>query len=154
MIFKEKTRGHILDLFIELIKFAIVNLRIFMPKLKIKKNELLETIVSSIESIKGNKIISLNFTKIENSICDFFVICSGTSSTHVRAIHDNVRKKVQKTTKQKPWHVEEDNNANWILMDYSNIILHIFQEETRTFYNLEELWGDAKKTCYKEQINE
>jgi ribosome-associated protein len=121
-----------------------------MPKLKTKKNELLDAIIISIKSIKGNKIISLNFNKIENSICDFFVICSGTSSTHVRAIQDNVRKKVQKITKQKPWHVEEDNNANWILMDYSNIILHIFQEETRTFYNLEELWGDAKKTSYKE----
>ena len=121
-----------------------------MPKLKTKKNELLDAIIISIKSIKGNKIISLNFNKIENSICDFFVICSGTSSTHVRAIQDNVRKKVQKITKQKPWHVEEDNNANWILMDYSNIILHIFQEDTRTFYNLEELWGDAKKTYYKE----
>jgi ribosome-associated protein len=125
-----------------------------MPKLKTNKNELLEAIVNSIESIKGNQIISLNFTKIENSICDFFVICSGTSSTHVRAIQENVRKKVHKTTKQKPWHTEEDNKANWILMDYSNIILHIFQEETRTFYNLEELWGDAKKISYKEKINE
>ena len=96
----------------------------------------------------GNDLISLNFGKIENSICDFFVICSGTSSTHVKAIEENVRKKVQKMTKQKPWHVEQDNKADWILMDYSDIILHIFQEETRSFYNLEELWGDAKKTSH------
>ena len=66
----------------------------------------------------------------------------------IKAIEENVRKKVQKMTKQKPWHVEQDNKADWILMDYSDIILHIFQEETRSFYNLEELWGDAKKTSH------
>lgn len=128
--------------------FAIVKLTILMPKLSSKKNILLNAIIESIQSIKGNDLISLNFGKIENSICDFFVICSGTSSTHVKAIEENVRKKVQKMTKQKPWHVEQDNKADWILMDYSDIILHIFQEETRSFYNLEELWGDAKKTSH------
>ena len=115
-----------------------------MPKVNYKNNALLNAIIESIQSIKGNDLISLNFNEIENSICDFFIICSGTSSTHVKAIEENVRKKVQKKTKQKPWHVEQDNKADWILMDYSDIILHIFQEETRSFYNLEELWGDAK----------
>ena len=119
-----------------------------MPKVSSKNNILLNAIIESIQSIKGNDLISLNFGKIENSICDFFVICSGTSSTHVKAIEENVRKKVQKMTKQKPWHVEQDNKSDWILMDYSDVILHIFQEETRSFYNLEELWGDAKKTSH------
>jgi len=128
--------------------FANVKLTIYMPKVSSKNNILLNAIIESIQSIKGNDLISLNFNKIENSICDFFVICSGTSSTHVKAIEENVRKKVQKMTKQKPWHVEQDNKADWILMDYSDIILHIFQEETRSFYNLEELWGDAKKTSH------
>ena len=89
-----------------------------------------------------------NFNDIDNSICDFFIICSGRSSTHVKAIEENVRKKVHKKTKQKPWHTEQDNKADWILMDYCDIILHIFQEETRNYYNLEELWGDAKKISY------
>ena len=128
--------------------FANVKLTIYMPKVSSKNNILLNAIIESIQSIKGNDLISLNFNKIENSICDFFVICSGTSSTHVKAIEENVRKKVQKMTKQKPWHVEQDNKADWILMDYSDIILHIFQEETRSFYNLEALWGDAKKTSH------
>ena len=128
--------------------FANVKLTIYMPKVSSKNNILLNAIIESIKSIKGNDLISLNFGKIENSICDFFVICSGTSSTHVKAIEENVRKKVQKMTKQKPWHVEQDNKADWVLMDYSDIILHIFQEDTRSFYNLEELWGDAKKTSH------
>ena len=119
-----------------------------MPRVNQRNNALLNAIIESIQSIKGNDLISLNFNEIENSICDFFIICSGTSSTHVKAIEENVRKKVQKKTKQKPWHVEQDNKADWILMDYSDIILHIFQEETRSFYNLEELWGDAKKISY------
>jgi len=129
--------------------FANVKLTIFMSKTDHKKNELLQAIIKSIKSIKGNNIVSLNFTEIENNICDFFIICSGTSNTHVKAIQDNVKRKVQKSIKQKPWHIEEDDAANWILMDYSDIILHIFQEETRIFYSLEELWGDAKMISYK-----
>ena len=128
--------------------FANVKFTAYMPKSNYKNNVLLSAIIESVQSIKGNNLISLNFKKIENSICDFFVICSGTSSTHVKAIEENVRKKVLKKTKQKPWHVEQDNKSDWILMDYSEIILHIFQEETRNFYNLEELWGDAKKISY------
>ena len=128
--------------------FANVKLTLYMPKPKSKNNVLLDTIIDSVQSIKGNNLISLNFNTIDNSICDYFVICSGTSSTHVKAIEENVRKKVLKKIKEKPWHTEQDNKADWILMDYSNIILHIFQEETRNFYNLEELWGDAKKISY------
>tara|TARA_B110000459_G_scaffold17235_1_gene16661 strand:- start:372 stop:734 length:363 start_codon:yes stop_codon:yes gene_type:complete len=120
-----------------------------MPKIKQIKNDLLNSIIKSIKDIKGHSIISLNFSEIENSICEHFIICSGSSSTHVKAIQQNVSKLVQQDINQKPWHVEYDNASEWILMDYSNIILHIFQEETRTFYNLEELWGDAKKVLHK-----
>ena len=115
---------------------------------KVKFNSLIDTIIKSINKVKGNEINILDFRKMDNRICDYFVICSGTSSTHVKAIEENVRKKVQKKIKEKPWHTEQDNQADWILMDYSNIILHIFQEETRNYYNLEELWGDAKKISY------
>jgi ribosome-associated protein len=120
-----------------------------MPKIKQIKNDLLNSIVESIKDIKGHSIVSLNFSEIENSICEYFIICSGSSSTHVKAIQQNVSKLVQQDIKQKPWHVESDNASEWILMDYSDIILHIFQEEARTFYNLEELWGDAKKVLHK-----
>jgi len=139
----------LIELLVEMCNFANVKLRIFMSKLDHKNNELLQAIIKGVKSIKGNNIVSLNFKDIENSICDFFIICSGTSNTHVKAIQENVRKKVQKSVKQKPWHIEEDDAANWILMDYSDIILHIFQEETRIFYSLEELWGDTKMISYK-----
>ena len=138
-----------IELLVEMCNFANVKLQIFMSKLDHKNNELLQAIIKGVKSIKGNNIVSLNFKDIENSICDFFIICSGTSNTHVKAIQENVRKKVQKSVKQKPWHIEEDDAANWILMDYSDIILHIFQEETRIFYSLEELWGDTKMISYK-----
>ena len=119
-----------------------------MPKLNPKNNVLLKEIINGIKEIKGNNIISLNFSNLENSICKYFVICSGTSNIHVQAIRENVRKIVIKKTKQKPWNIESDNTSEWILMVYSDIILHIFQDETRTFYNLEELWADANKIQY------
>ena len=119
-----------------------------MPTLNPKNNDLLQVIINGIKDIQGNNIISLNFSDLDNSICEYFVICSGTSNTHVKAIHENVRKIVMKNIKQKPWHVESDNTSEWILMDYSDIILHIFQEKTRDFYNIEELWGDAKKISH------
>ena len=87
--------------------FANVKFTAYMPKTNYKNNVLLNAIIESVQSIKGNNLISLNFNKIENSICDFFVICSGTSSTHVKAIEENVRKKVLKKTKQKPYVTEK-----------------------------------------------
>ena len=137
-----------LEYLIEMCNFANVKLTIYMSKVNYKNNLLLNAIIDSVQSIKGNNLVSLNFNDIDNSICDFFIICSGRSSTHVKAIEENVRKKVHKKTKQKPWQTEQDNKADWILMDYCDIILHIFQEETRNYYNLEELWGDAKKISY------
>ena len=120
-----------------------------MAKKLDKTNILLKHIINVIQDAKGKEIISLDLRKIESAICKYFIICTGTSNTHVKAIQENVKRKVQKSIKQKPWHVEEDDAANWILMDYSGIILHIFQEETRIFYSLEELWGDAKMISYK-----
>ena len=82
--------------------------------------------------------------KIETAVCKYFVICSGTSNTHVSSIADSVKKNVSKEIQEKPWHIEGLNTSEWVLIDYSDIVVHVFQEETREFYRLEDLWGDAK----------
>ena len=109
---------------------------------------LLKSIIQSIEDIKGQDIISLDFKKLDNRLCSYFIICSGTSNRHVKAISSNIQKKISKDLKEKPWKTEGEFTGEWILIDYSEIIVHVFQKETREFYKLEELWGDAKSKKY------
>ena len=107
-------------------------------------NDLIEKIVKGISDVKGQDIEMIDLRKIENRICDFYIICSGSSNTHVSAILDSVKKKVSKTLKEKPSHTEGEENAEWILLDYINVVVHIFQKHVRDFYRIEELWGDCK----------
>jgi ribosome-associated protein len=116
-----------------------------MPKKK-KKTEteiLTEAIINGIRDKKGKNIVSLNLTDIKNSICDYFIICHGTSRTHVEAIADSIEDTVRKTLMEKPWHREGRENAEWILLDYIDVVAHVFQEKPREFYQLENLWADA-----------
>ena len=107
-------------------------------------NSLIERIVVGISDVKGQDIEMIDLRKIENRICDYYIICSGSSNTHVSAILDSVKKKVSKTLKEKPSHTEGEENAEWILLDYINVVVHIFQKKVRDFYKIEELWGDCK----------
>ena len=79
-------------------------------------------------------------------VCDYFIICDGTSNTQVNAIVNSIQKKVSKEIKDKPWHVEGSDNAEWVLLDYVNVVVHVFQKHVREYYNIESLWGDAKTT--------
>ena len=115
-----------------------------MNKSKLDESDiLLETIIEGVKDVKGKDISILDLRNIETAICKYFVICSGTSNIHVSSISDNVRKFVSKELNEKPWNTEGKNSAEWILMDYSDIVLHVFQQQTRDFYSLEDLWGDA-----------
>ena len=105
---------------------------------------LLETIIEGIHEVKGIDTSILDLKKVETAVCKYFVICSGTSNTHVSSIADSVKKNVSKEIQEKPWHIEGLNTSEWVLIDYSDIVVHVFQEETREFYRLEDLWGDAK----------
>ena len=102
--------------------------------------------IEGIEDVKGQNITILDLRDIENTVCDYFIICDGTSNTHVNAIVNSVQKKVSKNTKEKPWHIEGTENAEWVLMDYVDVIVHIFQKHVREYYDIENLWGDAKIT--------
>ena len=107
-------------------------------------NKLIEKIVIGISEVKGQDIEMIDLRKIENRICDFYVICSGSSNTHVSAILESVKKKVSKSLKEKPSHTEGEENAEWVLLDYINVVVHIFQKQVRDLYRIEELWGDCK----------
>lgn len=106
---------------------------------------LLNTVVESIQEKKGENISILDLTSLENTITNYFVICEGSSNTHVDAIADSVEELVRKNVSEKPFHVEGRQNAEWILLDYLDIIVHVFQRPVRKLYNLEELWADAKR---------
>ena len=95
---------------------------------------------------KAKNVTIVNLTGVENRICDFFVICDADSKTHVEAIADSVQDVVRKKTNEKPFHAEGYENAEWILIDYINIVAHVFQKEIRDYYNLEALWADAEIT--------
>lgn len=120
-----------------------------MSSKNIKTNILLEHIVLAINEMKGKEIITLDLQKIDTSPCKYFIICTGTSNTHANAIESNIKKNISKKVGDKPYGVEGTNKGEWILMDYVDIVIHIFQKNIRDFYNIENLWGDAKQISFK-----
>lgn len=108
--------------------------------------QLAETIVEGIREKKGTNIAILNLTKLDNTICQYFVLCEGESTTHVDALADSVNDYVRKHAGEKPNHVEGKQNAQWILLDYFDVVVHVFHKNARSFYNLEGLWADAERT--------
>ncbi|MFD2552590.1 ribosome silencing factor [Bizionia sediminis] len=117
-----------------------------MAEKKTNADQLIATILSGIEDVKGKEIRILDLRDIENTVCDYFIICEGSSNTQVNAIVNAVQKKVSKELKDKPWHIEGTDNAEWVLMDYINVVVHVFQKHIREYYDIEGLWGDAKTT--------
>lgn len=106
--------------------------------------ELAETIIDGILEKKGEEIVKINLQETEGAVTDYFIICQANSSTQVSAIKDSIEEVVRKKTGEKPWHVEGTSNLEWVLLDYVNVVAHIFLPERRTFFNLEGLWADAE----------
>jgi ribosome-associated protein len=117
-----------------------------MTKKQASTDDLISVIIKGIDEVKGENIQLLDLRDIENTVCDYFVICSGNSNTQVNAISGSVQKMVSKELKDKPWHIEGQGNSEWVLMDYVNVVVHIFQKQVRDYYDIESLWGDAKIT--------
>lgn len=117
-----------------------------MSKNNNSADQLITVILSGIEDVKGKDIMILDLRELENTVCDYFIICEGTSNTQVNAIVNSVQKKVSKELKDHPWHIEGSDNAEWVLMDYVNVVVHVFQKHIRQYYDIESLWGDAKTT--------
>ena len=106
-------------------------------------NELIDTIVSAIQDKKGKRILSLDLSGFDGAICSAFVVCSADSTTQVEAIAGGVEQKVLEKLGEKVWRVEGLGNSVWVVMDYGDVMVHVFQTETRDFYKLEQLWADA-----------
>ncbi len=109
----------------------------------VEKQLLIDTIVAAIQDTKGEDVMIFDLSKIENSVAQTFVICTGNSNTQVSAIAGNIEKKVRNELQDRPWHVEGTENALWVLLDYVSVVVHVFQRQTREYYEIEELWGDA-----------
>jgi len=118
------------------------------PKLKVK-NPLLDSIIDGLEERKAKNITILDLSNIKNRSFDFFVIADAESSTHVDSIASSVEETVKKQLNERPFHTEGWENAEWILLDYVDIMVHVFQQQTRDFYRLEDLWADAEITRLK-----
>ncbi len=105
--------------------------------------ELDELIISVLEDTKGEDILKLNFPQNLGMLFDTFIICSATSHVHANALTENVIRKVREQLKIRPKHVEGETNAEWILIDYFNTVVHVFMKDKRAFYDLENLWDDT-----------
>ena len=117
--------------------------------MKTNNDQLITEIIKGIENVKGENITILDLREIENTVCEYFIICDGNSNTQVSAISGSVQKIVGKSVQEKPWHVEGEMTSEWVLIDYVNVVVHVFQKKIREFYDIEGLWGDAKITNIK-----
>lgn len=119
-------------------------------RMRINKNsqftaeQIRDFIVRGMQEKKGQDIVVMDLRRVKNAICDYFVLCSGTSDTQIDSISTSIEEEVYKASKQDPWHREGKTNREWILLDYVDVVAHVFKKERRSFYDLEQLWGDAE----------
>jgi len=115
-------------------------------------DDLMELVIEGLSRKKGKRIVTLDLSKIENAICDYFVIAHGDSTTQTEALGASVEDIIKENIKTNPYHKEGFENAQWILLDYGDIIVHIFLDSYRTLYNLEDLWADAEYKLIEEAV--
>lgn len=107
---------------------------------------LCDAIVKGMQEKKAADILIMDLRKVTNAVADFFIICSGNSDKQLDAIADSVDQEVYKLVKESPWHIEGKNNKEWMLLDYFDVVAHIFRHDRREYFALEKLWGDAEMT--------
>ncbi|MEQ8243637.1 ribosome silencing factor [Fulvivirga sp.] len=105
--------------------------------------KLSEAVVKGMQEKKASDIVVMDLRKVKNAVADYFVICSGSSDTQIDAIAESIDEVVFKSLKQNPWHQEGKTNKEWLLIDYVDVVAHVFKKDKREFYSLENLWGDA-----------
>ncbi len=108
-----------------------------------------EIAIQGIQEKKGNDIVRLDLRELNSAVSDYFIVCNADSSNQVKAIADSVEDEIYKVTQTNPWRKEGLENAEWIILDYLDVVVHIFRTEKRDFYGIEDLWGDAETTTYK-----
>jgi len=108
-----------------------------------------DLIIDAIQDIKGKNVLKLDLRDLDEAPTNFFIICEGDSNTQVKAISDNIHKRIKEEARQLPSHYEGQQTSLWILMDYFSTVVHVFYKDTRKFYELEDLWSDANFTEYQ-----
>lgn len=111
--------------------------------------QLNDLIIDAIQDIKGKEVVKLDLRHIDDAPTDYFIICQGDSTTQIRAISQNIEKRVKEELNSRPFHIEGIIGSKWVLVDYFNTVVHVFHPETRDFYSLEDLWVDAIVTTYE-----
>ncbi len=120
-------------------------------KRDISSEELSQLVVKGMQERKATNIVVMDMRKVKNAFTDYFVVASGTSDTQVEAIAESVDKEVWEATRNNPRSTEGKANREWILVDYYDVIVHVFKKDRREYYKLEELWGDAEFTYIEEE---
>jgi ribosome-associated protein len=117
---------------------------------RISSDELSQLVIKGMQEKKASSIVIMNLKKVKNAVADYFIICSGNSDTQIDAIADSVEEEIYKLSQQNPWQREGRENKEWVLIDYVDVVAHVFRKDRRDFYALEELWGDAQITHLNE----
>lgn len=117
----------------------------------LRSEDIVNKIIEALQDNKAHQIIKIDLRKIENCFCDFFVICHGTSGTHIAGMTDAVEEYVHKELNEKPFHIEGLNTTRWVVLDYGDVVVHIFDKELRDYYQLEEFWADADITAIPDE---
>lgn len=116
-----------------------------------ESDRLTDVVVRGMQEKKAVDIVVLNLKELKNAVADYFVICSASSDTQIDAIARSVEEEVEKLTGQNPWQTEGRMNREWVLLDYVDVVVHVFLRDRRKFYSLEELWGDAEISYIEEE---
>ncbi len=118
----------------------------------VSSKELTDAIVEAMQEKKAKDIVVLDLRELNGAVCEFFVVCHGDSDTQVQAIADGIERDIKTKLQERPWHSEGKESAQWMLMDYVNVVAHVFYHEAREFYDIEGLWGDAKVEKIEYQV--
>jgi len=115
----------------------------------VNTTDITDLIIDSIQDIKGKNIVKMDMRKIGEAPADYFIVCEGDSTTQVNAIAGNIEKRLKLEKGMRPVHVEGKAGATWVLVDYFDVVVHVFYPETRKYYDIEQLWSDAVTTEYQ-----
>ncbi|OFY64625.1 MAG: ribosome silencing factor [Bacteroidetes bacterium RBG_19FT_COMBO_42_7] len=124
-----------------------------MKKRQDETELLLGSVLKGLFEKKGKDVLKIDLRKLESRITDYFIICHGSSVNQIDSLCDSVEDTVRKETGEKPSHIEGLDNCFWVLLDYGNVVVHIFLEEYRQFYSLESLWADAPMESMRDNVN-
>ncbi len=130
----------------QIVQFKTLISRMAKKRKSPNSEKLAQTIVKGMQEKKAAEIMIMDLRKVKNAVADFFVICSGNSDKQLDAIADSIDEVVLKELKENVWHMEGKNTKEWVLLDYIDVVAHVFRKDKREFYALEKLWGDADIT--------